>query len=205
MWHKTSQVKKIFSCARASHSSQKCDKCNASHFLSPKKWQMWRHSPKSETRTWEEIRLRPTLSLESVRRVILGGGVRLVGPQEELHYPSGYTPRGFTFEPRARGEGARGKRSCVDPWLNPKKVGKNVNFPKITVRMDSGWWRVARRGSGAKAPPLSAFPFTLLLIPPLQTWVCSSQNCTCHIFWRLAKPRALRNAHILWLVIVTPS
>ena len=37
MWQKTSQVAKIFSCARASHSSQKCDKCDASHFLSPKK------------------------------------------------------------------------------------------------------------------------------------------------------------------------
>jgi len=32
----TSSKKKI-SCARSSHSSQKCDKCNASHFLSPKK------------------------------------------------------------------------------------------------------------------------------------------------------------------------
>ena len=37
MWQKTSQVKKIFSCARASHSSKKCDKCNASRFLSPEK------------------------------------------------------------------------------------------------------------------------------------------------------------------------
>jgi len=28
-----------------------------------KQWQMWRHSPKSETGSWEEIRVRPTLSL----------------------------------------------------------------------------------------------------------------------------------------------
>jgi len=35
MWQKTSQDKKIFSCARAT--SQKCDKCDASRFLSPKK------------------------------------------------------------------------------------------------------------------------------------------------------------------------
>jgi len=34
---KCNKLKKIFSCARASHSSQKCDKCDASHFLSPKK------------------------------------------------------------------------------------------------------------------------------------------------------------------------
>jgi len=31
-----------------------------------KKWQMWRHSPKSETGSWEEIRLRPTLTQESL-------------------------------------------------------------------------------------------------------------------------------------------
>ena len=35
--------------------------------------------------------------------MVLGGGVPLVGPQEELHGPSGYTPRGFT-EPRVGGE-----------------------------------------------------------------------------------------------------
>jgi len=34
---KRHKLKNIFSCARASHSSQKCDKCDASHFLSPKK------------------------------------------------------------------------------------------------------------------------------------------------------------------------
>jgi hypothetical protein len=28
----------------------------------------------------------------------------LVGPQEELRGPSGYTPRGFYFEPRAGGK-----------------------------------------------------------------------------------------------------
>ena len=33
---KREKLKKIFKCARASHSSQKCDKCNAWHFLSPK-------------------------------------------------------------------------------------------------------------------------------------------------------------------------
>ena len=31
-----------------------------------------------------------------VRRVVLGGGVPLVGPQKELRGPSVYTPRGFT-------------------------------------------------------------------------------------------------------------
>ena len=36
---KRHKLKKIFSCVRASHSSQKCDKCNASHFWSPKKVQ----------------------------------------------------------------------------------------------------------------------------------------------------------------------
>ena len=57
---KRHKSQKIFSCARASHSSKKCDKCDASHCLSPKKWQMWHHSPESETGSWEEIRVRPT-------------------------------------------------------------------------------------------------------------------------------------------------
>jgi len=33
------------------------------------------------------------------RRVVLGGGVPLVGLQEELRGPSVYTPRGFTSSP----------------------------------------------------------------------------------------------------------
>ena len=32
--------------------------------------------------------------------MFLGGGVPLVGPQEELRCPNGYTPRGFTLSPR---------------------------------------------------------------------------------------------------------
>jgi len=32
--------------------------------------------------------------------VVLGGGVTLVGLQEELRGPSGYTPRGFTSPER---------------------------------------------------------------------------------------------------------
>jgi len=31
--------------------------------------------------------------------VVVGGGIPLVGPQEELRGPSGYTPRGFTSSP----------------------------------------------------------------------------------------------------------
>ena len=33
------------------------------------------------------------------RREGLGGGVPLVGPQEELRGPNGYIPRGFTSSP----------------------------------------------------------------------------------------------------------
>jgi len=47
------KLKNIFSCARASHSSQKCDRCDTSHFCHRKKWQMSRHPPKSETGSWE--------------------------------------------------------------------------------------------------------------------------------------------------------
>jgi len=35
-----------------------------------------------------------------VRKVVLGGGVPLVEPQEKQRYPSGYIPRGFTSRPR---------------------------------------------------------------------------------------------------------
>jgi len=35
----------------------------------------------------------------SRRRVVVGGGVLWVAPQEELRGPSGYTPRGFTSSP----------------------------------------------------------------------------------------------------------
>jgi len=35
-----------------------------------------------------------------VRRVVLGGGVPLVGPQEELRGSSRYTPKGITSSPR---------------------------------------------------------------------------------------------------------
>jgi len=37
---------------------------------------------------------------QMVRNLSPGGGVPLVGPQAELRYPSGYTPRGFTSSPR---------------------------------------------------------------------------------------------------------
>jgi len=33
------------------------------------------------------------------KKMSLGGGVPLVGPQEELHGPSEYAPRGFTSIP----------------------------------------------------------------------------------------------------------
>ena len=37
---KRHELKKMFSCARASHSSQKWDTCDASHFLSPEGGQL---------------------------------------------------------------------------------------------------------------------------------------------------------------------
>ena len=59
---KRHKLKKMFSCARASHSSVKCEKCDASHCLSPKKvtngTSLKQHS---ETGSYEEIRVRPTL------------------------------------------------------------------------------------------------------------------------------------------------
>ena len=37
--------------------------------------------------------------VQLARRVVLGGRVPLVGPQEELRGPSGHTPKGFTLIP----------------------------------------------------------------------------------------------------------
>jgi len=93
MWLKTSQVKKIFSCARASHSSQKCDKCDASHFLSPEKvtnvtslTKIW-DSPGS----WEEIRVRPTLTmgLTQIAMVDLAALWRRTPQTAQVHHRSG--------------------------------------------------------------------------------------------------------------------
>jgi len=69
MWQKTSQVKKTFSCARASHSSQKCDKCHI--FCHRKKWQLWRHSPKSERGSWEDTWERGLGDCARARDVVL--------------------------------------------------------------------------------------------------------------------------------------
>jgi len=40
-------------------------------FCLRKKWQMWLHSPKSETETWEEIGLRPTSAQEWTNRTLI--------------------------------------------------------------------------------------------------------------------------------------
>ena len=53
--------------------------------------------PKRTTRLLEECQ--PQLA----RRVVLGGGVPLVGPQEELRSLIGFTPWGFTSRPKAGG------------------------------------------------------------------------------------------------------
>ena len=52
--------KKVCSCARASHTSQKCDKCDASHFLSPEKVTNVTPPTLILDGSWEEIRLGPT-------------------------------------------------------------------------------------------------------------------------------------------------
>ena len=51
-------------------------------FCHRKKWQMWRHSPKSETGSWEEIRVRPTLS------PVIRLGLRTPRKKERKNAPS---------------------------------------------------------------------------------------------------------------------
>jgi len=62
MWQKTSQVKIIYFRVRERHILPRNVTTVTRHiFCHRKKWQMWHHSPKSETWSWEEIRARPTL------------------------------------------------------------------------------------------------------------------------------------------------
>jgi len=49
--------------------------------------------------------------------VVLGGGVPLVRPQEELRYPSGDTPRGFAPSP-----GPEAKSQLKDFWILYQKI-----------------------------------------------------------------------------------
>jgi len=60
--------------------------------------------------------------------VVLGGGVPLAGPQEELRDPSGYTPRGFEgrvfIENDHSGDIYSGRRSKKFRVYNNKKTKK---------------------------------------------------------------------------------
>ena len=59
MWQKTSQVKKnICVCESVTFFPEMW---RVTFFCNRKKWQLWRHSPKSETGSWGKIRVRPTL------------------------------------------------------------------------------------------------------------------------------------------------
>jgi len=54
---------------------------------------------------------------------VLDGGVPLVGPQEELCYPSGYTPRGFTSSP-----GREVKKGLSGFMTTNKQTNKNKKW-----------------------------------------------------------------------------
>jgi len=59
--------------------------------------------------------------------VVLGSGVPLVGSQEELRGPSGYTPRGFTFSPR------REAKKVISGFYNNTLQQTNKQTNKICV------------------------------------------------------------------------
>ena len=66
VWQKTSPVQKKKIRVRDRHILPRNVTNVTRHiFCHRKKWQMWRHSPKSETGTWEQIGLRPTLRSRS--------------------------------------------------------------------------------------------------------------------------------------------
>ena len=62
MWQKTLQVKKKIRVRERHILPRNVTNVTRHIFCHRKKWQMWRHSPTSETGSWEEIWLRPTLS-----------------------------------------------------------------------------------------------------------------------------------------------
>ena len=66
-------------------------------------------------------------------------------------------------------------------WLNSKIWPKNWGK---TVRMKSGWLRVARGGSGAKAPPLAARP---LFLRSYQRYTTAQNHPTDHLRLTLDK------------------
>jgi len=74
MWQKTSQVKKMYFRVRERHILPRNVTNVMRHiFCHRKKWQMWRHSPKSETGGWEEIRVRPALKQSLPQRYVCVG------------------------------------------------------------------------------------------------------------------------------------
>jgi len=64
------------------------------------------------------------------RKVPLGGGVPLAGPQEELSGPSGYTPRGFASSP---GREARQKKSSF--ITTNKQTNKQTSDSKVSQKL----------------------------------------------------------------------
>ena len=77
-----------------------------------------------------------------VRRVVLGGGVPLVGPQEELRGPSGYTPRGFTSSPKREAKwGFLGFITKNKQTNEPErsKIEKNIRDTILACRFFDFW------------------------------------------------------------------
>jgi len=87
-----------------------------------------------------------------VRRVVLGGGEPLVGPQEELRYSSKYTPRGVTSSPgREAKQGFSGfiptnkqtkknwRASCLAAQQQGPK--KKMRIPRERLSLGARAWR----------------------------------------------------------------
>jgi len=63
-----------------------------------------------------------------VHRVVLVVGVPLVGLQEELRGPSGYTPRGFTSGPKQEAIGFYDKKQTTKQTKQSKQRLGHANF-----------------------------------------------------------------------------
>jgi len=100
-----------------------------------------------------EVTGKPTRTTSCPHNTNLGPKFGL-GPHFGLSLPNS----GWEYKKSTRKENEKYTKSTRKVhWLNPNFLKNKVFWEKI--RIDSGWRRVARDGSGAKAPPLAVHPY----------------------------------------------
>jgi len=129
---KTSPLKKIVSCAKASHSSQKCDQCDKSDFLSPKRVT----NVTSLTQIWDRNLGRNSAKISIFLYIVcLNIGVcdcPLQNNNQTTKYKNN-TNCGSAFEPGASGLPYYCACICVRSWCNWRAISVDSK-PKKTKK-----------------------------------------------------------------------